>query len=322
MTMVESLNAALDAEMTADDRVVLLGEDIGTTGGVFRVTADLLKRYGSLRVIDMPVSEAGTVGMAVGMCLAGLVPVVEIQFDSFAYPAFQQLVSHLARYRWRTGGSVSMQAVVRLPFGGGIRAPELHSDSPEALFCHMPGLKVVCPSNPLDAYSMLRWAIRHPDPVVFMEPKRLYRLNRAWFNTMPEIWDGWSAAIARQGSDATVVSYGASMYESLAAAELLEQDGISVEVVDLRSLWPLDKSAIIGSVQRTHRLVVVHEAPRSCGVGAEVVAMVAEQAFESLRSPVVRITGLDTPFPMFSLEKEYIPSSELIASIIRKALFK
>lgn len=317
-TMVEALNAALDAELAADERVLLLGEDIGATGGVFRVTAGLQERYGADRVVDTPACEAGFVGFAVGACLAGARPVVELQFDAFVYPAFEQVVAHAARYRWRTGGAARMPLVLRIPFGGGTRAPELHSESPEALFAHMPGLRVVCPSTPADAYGLLRWAIRCDDPVVFCEPKRLYRTLRG---AVPEeVADEPGARVAADGDDVTIVTYGSPVIDCLEAARLLAGEGISAEVLDLRSLSPIDADAIVWHVERTRRCVVVHEAPRSAGIGAEVAALVAERALYSLEAPVLRVTGPDAPFPMFVHEHEYLPSVERIAAAVRQTV--
>lgn len=317
-TMVEALNAALDAELAADDRVVLLGEDIGATGGVFRVTAGLQQRYGADRVLDTPACESGFVGLAVGACLAGARPVVELQFDAFVYPAFEQVVTHVARYRWRTGGAVTMPLVLRIPFGGGTRAPELHSESPEALFAHMPGLRVVCPSTPADAYALLRWAIRCDDPVVFMEPKRLYRTLRG--QVPEEVGAEPGLRVAAEGDDVTVVTYGSVVTDCLDAAKLLAGEGIGVEVLDLRSLSPIDEDGIVAHVERTRRCVVVHEAPRTAGIGAEVAALVAERALYSLEAPVLRVTGPDAPFPMFVHEHEYLPSAERIAAAVRQAV--
>ncbi len=319
-TLVRAITAALDAELAADPRVVLLGEDIGRTGGVFRATAGLQERFGAERVMDTPACEAGFVGAAIGMCLAGLRPVVELQFDSFSYPAFEQIVCHLARYRWRSAGTVEMAAVLRMPFGGGSHAPELHSDSPEALFCHVPGLVVVTPSTPADAYSLLRWAIGHPDPVVFMEPKRLYRSVRGPLGPEPEPEGIPRAKVVHSGSDVSLISYGPSVPLCLQAAGALAERGVACEVLDLRTLWPLDEEAVIDSVRRTGRCVVVHEAPRSCGVGAEVAALVAERAAGTLRAPVLRIAGLDVPFPMFMLEGEYLPDPERIALEVEELL--
>ncbi|MHB8244351.1 MAG: alpha-ketoacid dehydrogenase subunit beta [Acidimicrobiales bacterium] len=320
VNLVQAVDRALADELEADPSVVLLGEDIGRIGGVFRATAGLQERFGNKRVIDTPASEAGFVGAAIGMCLSGLRPVVELQFDSFAYPAFEQLVCHLARYRWRTGGTVEMAAVVRIPYGGGTHAPELHGDSPEALFCHVPGLVVVTPSSPADAYGMLRWAIRHPDPVVFMEPKRLYRSATGPLPGTPEPPGLLAARTVRPGKDVSIVTYGPSVPLCLEAAGMLADRGWEPEVLDLRSLWPLDEEAIIASVRRTRRCVVVHEAPRSSGVGAEVAALVAEHCLYSLDAPVVRIAGLDVPFPMFMLEDAYLPNPARIAAAVEAML--
>ena len=320
VTLVQAVDAALEAELAADPRVVLLGEDIGRIGGVFRATAGLQVRFGEDRVIDTPACEAGFVGAAVGMCLAGLRPVVELQFDSFSYPAFEQIVCHLARYRWRTAGATEMPAVLRIPYGGGTHAPELHSDSPEALFCHVPGLVVVTPSSPSDAYSMLRWAVRHPDPVIFMEPKRLYRSTRGTLPADPEPEGLPRACVVRPGKDVTIVSYGPSVPTCLEAAHVLAGRGTSAEVLDLRALWPLDEEAILASVRRTRRCVVVHEAARSCGIGAEVAAIVAQHAMFSLDGPVIRVAGLDVPFPMFMLEDLYLPDAGQIVVAVEEAL--
>ncbi len=320
VTLVQAVDAALEAELAADPRVVLLGEDIGRIGGVFRATAGLQARFGEDRVIDTPACEAGFVGAAVGMCLAGLRPVVELQFDSFSYPAFEQIVCHLARYRWRTAGATEMPAVLRIPYGGGTHAPELHSDSPEALFCHVPGLVVVTPSSPSDAYSMLRWAIRHPDPVIFMEPKRLYRSTRGTLPADPDPEGLPRARVVRPGTDVTIVSYGPSVPTCLEVADVLAGRGTSAEILDLRVLWPLDEEAVLASVRRTRRCVVVHEAARSCGVGAEVAAVIAQHAMFSLDGPVVRVAGLDAPFPMFMLEDLYLPDPERIVVAVEEAL--
>lgn len=318
--MVEALCAALDAELAADERVVLLGEDIGATGGVFRVTAGLQERYGPDRVVDTPACEAGFVGLAVGACLAGARPVVELQFDAFVYPAFEQIVAHAARYRWRTAGAVTIPLVLRIPFGGGTRAPELHSESPEALFVHMPGLRVVCPSTSADAYALLRWAIRCDDPVVFCEPKRLYRTLRGEVRGDEEIVGEPGLRVAAEGDDVTIVTYGAMVPDCLDAAKLLGGEGVSAEVLDLRTLKPLDEDAIVAHVERTRRCVIVHEAPRTAGIGAEVAAIVAERALYSLDAPVLRVTGLDAPFPLFVHERDYLPSVERIADAARRAV--
>jgi len=331
LTMVEALNKALHEAFRTDDRVVLMGEDVAQTGGVFRVSAGLLKEDGEARVIDTPLSEAGIVGTAVGLSLYGLLPVVEIQFDGFVYPAFEQLVVHVARFGWRTGGTCPANMVIRIPFGGGVRAPELHSDSPEALFAHTPGLKVVCPTTPSDARSMLLAAIAHPDPVVFMEPKRIYRAGRQEVaDDMP--FDLGSvngdatallstARVAREGADLVVLTYGATVPLSVEAAEKLEnQRGVSVRVVDLRSLYPLDVEAITKHASDCGRALVVHEAPRTAGIGAEVSSLIHERVMLDLDAPVGRVTGFDVPFPQFANEDDYLPSVERITRAAEKVL--
>lgn len=322
-TMVEALNLALHQAMDADDRVIVLGEDVAKTGGVFRVTQGLLDRFGEGRIIDTPLAEAGIVGSAIGMAIYGLLPVVEIQFDAFVYPGFEQIVVHAARYAWRTQGQVPASIVIRIPFGGGVRAPELHSDSPEALFCHVPGLKVVCPTTPRDARDMLLAAIEDPDPVVFMEPKRIYRTGR---QEVPEELpfelgnsNGVASALlstartAREGSDLAILTYGSTVPLSIEAADHLAADrGIETKVVDLRSLFPLDVDAIVSAAQECGRVLVVHEAPRSGGLGAEVSSLVHERAMLDLEAPVLRVTGFDVPFPQFANEDDYMPSVDRI----------
>jgi pyruvate/2-oxoglutarate/acetoin dehydrogenase E1 component len=331
MTMVEGLNRALHEGMSADDRVVVMGEDVARTGGVFRVTAGLLDSFGEDRVIDTPLAEAGIVGTAIGMAVYGLLPVVEIQFDTFVYPAFEQIVVHAARYAWRTKGEVPASIVVRIPFGGGVRAPELHSDSPEALFAHVPGLKVVCPTTPSDARDMLLAAIGHPDPVIFMEPKRIYRAGRAEVSEAPPFdlrdADGVAsellsqARIARAGGDLAIITYGATVPLSIEAAGRLEQEqGIQTRVVDLRSLYPLDVAAITEAAAECGRALVVHEAPRSGGLGAEVSSLIHERVMLDLEAPVGRVTGFDVPFPQFINEDDYIPSVDRIVAGAVKVL--
>ena len=331
LTMVEALNKALDQAMSADDRVVVLGEDVARTGGVFRVTAGLLDRHGEDRVVDTPLAEAGIVGSAIGMAFYGLLPVVEIQFDVFVYPGFEQIVTHAARLAWRSKGEVPASIVIRIPFGGGVRAPELHSDSPEALFAHVPGLKVVCPTTPRDARDMMLAAIAHPDPVVFMEPKRIYRAGR---QEVPEElpFDFKSAngvtneilshaRTARDGNDLALITYGATLPLSLQAADkLAEERGVETRVVDLRSLYPLDVDAIVKAASECGRALVVHEAPRTAGLGAEVSALIHERAILDLEAPVMRVTGFDVPFPQFANEDDYLPSVDRIAAGMRKVL--
>jgi pyruvate dehydrogenase E1 component beta subunit len=329
--MVEALNRGLHQVMEADERVIVLGEDVAKTGGVFRVTAGLLDRFGEDRVVDTPLAEAGIVGSAIGMSLYGLLPVVEIQFDVFVYPGFEQIVTHAARYAWRTKGEVPASIVVRIPFGGGVRAPELHSDSPEALFVHVPGLKVVCPTTPSDARDMLIAAVEHPDPVIFMEPKRIYRAGRQEVAEQPpfEIRDAngstnellSKARVARSGDGLAVISYGATVPLCLeAAARLAADDGVESHVVDLRSLYPLDVDAITSAASRCGRALVVHEAPRTAGIGAEVSSLIHERCMLDLEAPVGRVTGYDVPFPQFANEDDYLPSVERILAGARKVL--
>lgn len=317
MNMVQAINDALSAEMRRDDRVVVLGEDVGKVGGVFRVTAGLYDEFGEDRVIDTPLAEGGIIGTAIGMALYGMRPVPEIQFADFIFPAFDQIVSEAAKMRWRSGGEYSCPMVIRTPVGGGIRGGLYHSQSPEALFIHTAGLKVVCPSNPYDAKGLLLASIRDEDPVLFMEPKRVYRAVKM------DVPEGdyevplGKAKVLREGSDVTIVSWGAMVYEALAAAETAAGEGVDCEIVDLRTLWPLDVDTVVESVKKTGRLVVVHEAPKSCGFGAEVVQLVNEKAFLHLEAPPARVTGWDTPFP-YSMENEYLPLAHRIAPTVMK----
>ncbi|HYO97512.1 MAG TPA: alpha-ketoacid dehydrogenase subunit beta [Polyangiaceae bacterium] len=318
MNMVQAINDALRISMRDDDRVVIMGEDVGKVGGVFRVTAGLFDEFGDDRVIDTPLSENGIVGTAVGMALYGLVPVVEIQFADFIWPAYDQIVNELAKYRYRSGGEYPAKLVIRTPVGGGIRGGHYHSQHPESAFIHVSGLKVVCPSNPHDAKGLLLAAIADPDPVIFFEPKRVYRAAKGEvpagaYNVPLE-----SAAIVRAGRHVTVLAYGAMLYEALDAAAKAAAKGVEAEVIDLRTLWPVDIGTIVESVKRTGRLVVVHEAPRTCGFGAELVSLVVERAFYHLEAPPVRVTGFDTPFP-YTLEMEYMPLSHRILPTLLEA---
>jgi pyruvate dehydrogenase E1 component beta subunit len=311
MTMVQALNDALRTEMRRDDRVVILGEDVGKVGGVFRVTAGLFDEFGEERVIDTPLSENGIIGSAIGMAMYGLRPVPEIQFADFIYPAFDQIVSEAAKYRYRSGGEYTVPMVIRTPMGGGIRGGHYHSQSPESLFIHTSGLKVVCPSNPYDAKGLLLSAIRDPDPVVFFEPKRVYRAAKMDVPEGELVVPLGKAKIVRPGEHVTVLAWGAMLYEALAAAEQVAAQGVQAEVIDLRTLWPVDIDTIIESVKRTGRVVIVHEAPKTCGFGAELVSLVCEKAFLHLEAPPVRVTGWDTPFP-YTLENEYLPLAHRI----------
>jgi pyruvate dehydrogenase E1 component beta subunit len=319
-TLLEAINHALRLEMAADDRVLLLGEDIGKEGGVFRVTEGLQQRYGRARVIDTPIAESGIVGMAIGMAIAGLRPVAEIQFMGFLYPAFDQIINHLGRMRNRSRGRFSCPLVIRVPYGGGIHPPEHHSESTEAILVHTPGIQVVVPATPYDAKGLLISAIRSPEPVIFLEPKRIYRAVR---QELPE--DLYTvplgqARVVQEGTDVTVIAWGSMLHEVLQAAEHLSAEGIDVEVIDLRTLSPMDVPAIIASVEKTGRAVVVHEAARTCGLGAEIVAQINEKALLSLEAPVERVTGFDTVFPLPQLEKYYLPSADRIIAAVRRVL--
>jgi pyruvate dehydrogenase E1 component beta subunit len=318
-TMVAALNAALRDALAADPRTLVFGEDVGRLGGVFRVTAGLQEGFGPERVFDTPIAEAGIVGAAVGLCLAGWRPVVELQFDGFSYPALDQVISHVAKYRYRTRGRAELPLVIRIPVGGGIKGKEHHGESPETYFVHTAGLKVVVPSTPSDAYLLLRAAIDDPDPVVFLEPK-----SRYWAKEDAELTtDGPGIGVARtvrEGDACTLVSYGAMVHRCLEAADLLAGEGTSCRVLDLRSLVPLDLEALADAARRTGRVVVVHEASRTLGMGAEIAARVMEEAFDHLEAPVLRVTGPDTPYPPAALEDRWLPSVERIAAAAREAV--
>ena len=319
MTMVEALNLALRQEMEKDDSVVLLGQDIGRDGGVFRVTDHLLDQFGGDRVIDTPLAESAIVGMSVGMAVYGLKPVCEIQFSGFSYQNFHQLENHAARMRWRTQGRLTVPMVMRAPYGGGVRALEHHSESREAYWAHTPGLKMVIPSGPRNARALLASAIRDPDPVIFYEGKALYRSFREEVPEEEETLPLGKANIARSGNDLTIIAYGAMMRPVLDAAEKLQElHQIDTEIIDLLTLSPLDESLLIESVKKTGRAVVVHEAPRSFGPGAEIVTRLMEGAFYYLEAPIERVTGFDLIIPYFSRETSYIPSIERIITAARK----
>jgi 2-oxoisovalerate dehydrogenase E1 component beta subunit len=317
LNMIQAVNDALRLEMRRDRDVVVLGEDVGKFGGVFRATQGLYEEFGADRVIDTPLAESGIVGTAVGMALYGLRPVPEVQFADFIFPAMDQIVNELAKYRYRSGGQFSCPLVIRSPYGGGIRGGHYHSQSPEAHFIHTPGLKVVVPSNPEDAKGLLASAIRDPDPVLFLEPKRVYRAVKG------EVPEGeyavplGKARVTRAGHEVTVLAWGAMWHEADQAAREAEREGIDCEVLDLRSLQPLDIEAVVASVTKTGRAVIVHEAPRTCGFGAELSALVQERCFLSLEAPVARVTGFDTPFP-YTLENEYLPRAPRILRAIRE----
>ena len=321
MNMVQAINDGLRLEMRRDPRVVVMGEDVGKVGGVFRVTAGLYDEFGDDRVIDTPLSEGGIVGTAIGMALYGLVPVPEIQFADFIFPAYDQIVSELAKFRYRSGGQYPAKLVIRTPVGGGIRGGLYHSQSPESLFIHVAGLKVVCPSNPHDAKGLLLASIRDPDPVLFFEPKRIYRAAKGDVSESDYIVPLSQAAVVREGSQVTVIAWGAMLYEALEAANQAATQGIDCEVLDLRTLWPVDVDTIVASVKKTGRVVVVHEAPRTCGFGSEIIALINEKAFLHLEAPPVRVTGFDTPFP-YTLEMDYLPlAHRILPAIVETARY-
>jgi len=331
ITFGHALNAGMRSAMEDDPKVLLIGEDIGRLGGVFRVTDGLQKDFGEHRVVDSPLGEAGIVGTAIGLALRGYRPVCEIQFDGFVFPAYDQIVTQLARMRYRSAGRLSVPVVVRVPFGGGIGSIEHHSESPEALFTHVPGLTVVAPSNPVDAYWMMREAVRIADPVIFFEPKRLYwqKAPRALVDAEAararEDADSGGAplrraAVVRPGRDLTLVGYGPTVGTCLAAATAAAEDGAELEVVDLRSLSPLDMSTVLASVRRTRRAVLVHEAPRSGGLGAEISARISEQCFDLLEAPVGRVTGYDVPYPVGRLEDHHLPDVDRVLDAVDTAL--
>ncbi len=321
MNMVQAINDGLRLEMRRDSRVVVLGEDVGKVGGVFRVTQGLFDEFGDDRVIDTPLSEGGIIGTAIGMALYGLVPIPEIQFGDFIFPAYDHIVNELAKYRYRSGGEYPSKLVIRTPVGGGIRGGHYHSQSPEAQFIHVAGLKVVCPSNPYDAKGLLLASIRDPDPVLFFEPKRIYRAAKGEVPEGDYTVELGKAATVREGKDVTVIAWGAMLYEALEAANQAAAQGIDTEVIDLRTLWPLDIDTIIASVKKTGRVVIVHEAPKTCGLGAEILSLVNEKAFLHLEAPPVRVTGFDTPFP-YTLEMEYLPlAHRILPAIVETARF-
>jgi pyruvate dehydrogenase E1 component beta subunit len=319
ISLVQAVNQGLREEMRRDDRIVLLGEDVGKDGGVFRATEGLYDEFGGERVIDTPLAESGIIGTAIGMAVYGLNPVPEIQFLDFIYPAFDQIVTNLAKLRYRSGGQFSCHLVVRAPYGAGVKGGHYHSQSSEAYFCHTAGLKVVIPSTPYDTKGLLLSSLRDLDPVIFLEPKRIYRAVKG------EVPDGeytvpiGKARIAREGRDLTIFAYGAMLHVALEAAESASKSGVESEVVDLRTLVPLDIETVIASVQRTGRVIILHEAPRTGGFGAEIAALIAERAIEYLKGPIVRVTGYDTPVP-YTLEEHYLPNAQKVLKAINKAM--
>jgi pyruvate dehydrogenase E1 component beta subunit len=320
LNMVEAINLALREEMERDSRVVVLGEDVGKEGGVFRVTDGLQERFGADRVVDTPLAESGIVGTAFGLAVYGLLPIAEIQFEGFLYPCLDQINNHISRIRNRSRGRFTCPMVIRTPYGGGIHAPEHHSDSPEAILAHIPGIKVVIPSTPYEAKGLLLSAIRDPDPVIFMEPKRIYRAIRE------EVPEGdytiplGKARLVQEGKDVTVIAWGAMVREVLNAAEQLKGDKIEMEIIDLRTISPIDIDTIITSIRKTGRGVIVHEAPKTCGLGAEIIALVNEKALLSLQAPVERVTGFDIPVPLLKTEHYYLPNPKRIVMAVKKVM--
>lgn len=320
ISLIEAITQALAYEMQADKDVVILGEDIGVNGGVFRATVGLEERFGSERVLDTPLAESMIAGIAIGMAAQGLKPVAEFQFMGFSYPGLDQIINHAARMRNRTRGRITCPVVFRMPYGAGIHAPEHHSESTEALYAHTPGLRVVIPSSPARAYGLLLASIRDPDPVIFLEPSRMYRLVKQNVPDTGEALPLDQCFILREGTDVTLVSWGAMLHETMQVAKTLESEGISAEVIDVATIKPLDSATILASVAKTGRCVIVHEAPHMCGVGAEIAAQLAEKGLLSLQAPVMRVTGYDTIVPYLRLEKQYLPSPARILDAVHKAL--
>lgn len=317
-TIASALNLALRQEMAKDPRVMILGEDVGVDGGVFRITDGLIKEFGEERVVDTPLAEASIVGAAIGLAMSGMRPIAEIQFDGFVYPAFDQLINHASRIRNRSRGKLSCPLVIRFPYSGGVKALEHHSESMETLYIHTPGLKVVCPATPYDAKGLLIASIRDPDPVIFMEPKRLYRSLKEEVPEEDYIVELGSARVMIEGTDVTVIAWGAMVPVALKAQQAMSKENISVEVVDLRTLSPLDIPSIISSVKKTGRCVIVHEAPRTCGFGAEISAQIMERALYDLKAPVERVTGFDVISPLLQAENYNLPDETRLIAAIKK----
>jgi len=319
MNIIQAVNDALRVEMRRDSRVLVLGEDVGRFGGVFRATSGLYEEFGGERCIDTPLAESGIIGTAIGMALYGLRPVPEIQFADFIYPAYDQIVNELAKMRYRSGGEYPAPLVIRTPVGGGIKGGHYHSQSPEALFIHVPGLKVVMPSNPIDAKGLLLSSIRDDDPIIFMEPKRMYRAAKGDVPAGDYTIPIGEAKVVRPGGQVTILSWGAMVHTCLEAAEQGRAKGYDLEVIDLRTLLPFDIEAILTSVKKTGRVVIVHEAPRTCGFGAELAATIQERAILHLEAPILRVTGFDTPFP-YTLEHEYLPDPDRILDAVERVV--
>ena len=317
--LIEAINDCFYVELERDENVMVMGEDVGRAGGVFRATAGLRDRFGPDRCVDTPLAEAGIAGTAVGLCMAGWRPVCEMQYDAFSYPALDQLITHVGRYRWRTGGGMEFPITIRMPYGGGVRAPELHDDSPETYYVHTPGVKVAIPSTSADAKGLLAAAIRDPDPVVIFEPKLHYRTMRGEVPEGEHVVPLGKARLAREGTDVSLVAYGAMVPLCEEVADALDGEA-SIEVLDIRSLKPLDEEALLGAAAKTGRVVIVQEAPRVAGFGAELAAILAEKAILDLRGPVLRVTGYDVPYPYWQIEDAYMPSVERVSAAVRKLL--
>jgi 2-oxoisovalerate dehydrogenase E1 component beta subunit len=320
ITLIAAINQALHYEMQVDPQVILLGEDIGINGGVFRATQGLFTTFGPTRVLDTPLAESMIAGLSIGMASQGLKPVAEFQFMGFSYPALDQIINHAARLRNRTRGRLHCPLVFRMPYGAGIHAPEHHSESTEAIFAHIPGLRVVVPSSPARAYGLLLAAIRDPDPVIFLEPTRLYRLNKQKVADTGKALPLDQSFLLREGDDVTLISWGAMLHETLIAADNLRKKGLSADVIDVATLKPLDCDTLLASVEKTGRCLIIHEAARFCGVGAEIAAQLSEKAFLSLKAPIQRVTGYDVTVPYAQLEKHYLPSTSKILNVIDQIL--
>jgi len=320
LNMVEAINLALREEMERDSRMVILGEDVGREGGVFRVTDGLQKTFGPDRVVDTPLAESGIVGTAMGMALYGLRPVAEIQFDGFLYPCLDQITNHIGRIRNRSRGRFTCPLVIRVPYGGGIHAPEHHSESPEAILAHTPGIKVVIPSTPYEAKGLLLSSIRDPDPVIYLEPKRIYRAIREEVPEGDYTLPLGKARLVQEGRDVTIIAWGAMVREALTAAEQLRADKVDAEVIDLRTISPMDVDSLIHSIRKTGRGVIVHEAPKTCGPGAEIIALINEKALLSLQAPIERVTGFDIPVPLMKSEHYYLPNPGRIVMAVKKVM--
>jgi pyruvate dehydrogenase E1 component beta subunit len=318
--MVEAINLALREELERDNRVVILGEDVGKEGGVFRVTDGLQQKFGGDRVVDTPLAELGIVAVAFGMAVYGIRPIAEIQFEGFLYPCLDQINNHIGRIRNRSRGRFTCPLVIRVPYGGGIHAPEHHSDSPEAILAHIPGIKVVIPATPYEAKGLVLSSIRDPDPVIFMEPKRIYRAIREEVPQGDYTIPLGKARLVQEGKDVTVVAWGAMVREALNAAEQVKGDKIDLEIIDLRTISPIDVETIISSIRKTGRGVIVHEAPKTCGLGAEIIALINEKALLSLQAPIERVTGFDIPVPLMKTEHYYLPNPKRIVMAVKKVM--